>query len=494
MLLQWPLLILLPCLVNSASLGEFLLPRSSEKYASPNEHHIPRVPNNRRLIPSIERLRTREYQRNFDEDFVKDEPSYQSLEGETGEEKLLGGLEAFTARRPNLKQDAFTVEPKTGQSLRLRRDTFSFEPRNIRGNNLGHEAFRNSPEEPEAGEKQRVKRASSSPAVDEVDENSARWRRFDTPRHQFVTSRTQPATGNRNYYSGVPQHRAEQAGDENEVHNTRYNEARSHQRDPGRYNNGYARQPVAYRHEGEAPRRIMYYATLPEINRGRPVDNIDYRRERTAYGDRYDYGRGYNKYPRESRYEGTQARPPPGRDGPYRHRQAGSGGNSYSIIDAERPLPQNAWPPPQQYAHHDQDAMSRYNRIPAPYQQPQAGGRHAYDQRRGPIPPPPPPAEGPNAALHPSRYNPYGRTGSLPRNQLTVTPSNPAVGDEPYRDYNPRQPAPWSMQIGTKLTVKDDGRQMPSPGGKRFYVQSQQEYPSRYLRSDDESDMRHIYK
>jgi hypothetical protein len=48
------------------------------------------------------------------------------------------------------------------------------------------------------------------------------------------------------------------------------------------------------------------------------------------------------------------------------------------------------------------------------------------------------------------------------------------------------------MQIGTKLTVKDDGRQLPSPGGKRFYVQSQQQYPSRYLRSDDDSDMRHM--
>jgi hypothetical protein len=66
------------------------------------------------------------------------------------------------------------------------------------------------------------------------------------------------------------------------------------------------------------------------------------------------------------------------------------------------------------------------------------------------------------------------------------------VGDELYRDYNPRQPAPWSLQIGTKLTVKDDGRQMPSPGGKRFYVQSQQEYPSRYLRSEEDLDTRQI--
>jgi hypothetical protein len=100
--------------------------------------------------------------------------------------------------------------------------------------------------------------------------------------------------------------------------------------------------------------------------------------------------------------------------------------------------------------------------------------------------------DGRNAALHPSRYNPPGRTGNTPRNQLTVIPSNPAVGDERYRDYNPRQPAPWSLQIGTKLTVKDDGRQMPSPGGKRFYVQSQQGYPSRYLRSGGDIDTRQV--
>lgn len=475
-------------------MGEFFLLRTSEKNVSPDEDSSPSVSNSRSLIPSIERLQRREYQTNLDEDFVNDEPSYQYLEDETGKGKLLSSLEAFTAHRPNLKQDAFAVKPKGKLSFKLRRDTFNFEHSKPHENFRQHgDAFRFSPEDLETGARSRVKRESSSPALDDVEENPAHWRRFDNPKHQFVTSRTQPTTGTRNYYSGVPQHRAGHTADENDVHNTRYNEITIQQRDPSRYSNGNVRGPVAYRQQGEPPRRIIYYANLPEITRGRPADDIDYRGERTGYDDRYDYGRSYNKYPRESRYEGTHIRPPPGRDGPYRYRQSGNGGNSYSIIDAERPPPQNAWPPPQQYRYLDHDAASRYNRIPAPYQ-PQTGGRQAYEQRRGPLPPPPPPppTDEPNAALQPSRYNPYGRTGSLPRNQLIVTPSNPALGDEPYRDYNPRQPAPWSMQIGTKLTVKDDGRQMPSPGGKRFYVQSQQQYPSRYLRSEDDPDIRHI--
>lgn len=494
MMFHWTLLTLLPCVVTSASVGEFLLPRTSEKHVSPHEDSSPSVSNSRSLIPSIERLQRRDYQTNLDEGFVNDEPSYQYLEEETGKGNLLSTLQAFTARRPNLKQDAFTVKPRGRLSLRLRRDTFSFEPNNPSENFRRNEAaFRLSAEESEMGEEPRVKRETSSPALDDVDENSAHWRRFDTPKHQFVTSRNSPTTGTRNYYSGVPQHRAGHTVDENDVHNTKYNEIPIQQRDSARYSNGNAREPVAYRH-GEPPRRIIYYANLPEITRGRPVDDINYRRDRLGYDDRYDYGRSYNKYPRESHYEGTHVRPPTGRDSPYPYRQTGNGGNSYSIIDAERPPPQNAWPPPQQYAYRDQDAVTRYNKIPAPYQQPQAGGRQAYDQRRGPpLPPPLPlPTDGPNAALHPSRYNQYGHTASLPRHQLTVTPSNPGLGDEPYRDYNPRQPAPWSMQIGTKLTVKDDGRQLPSPGGKRFYVQSQQQYPSRYLRSDDDSDMRHM--
>jgi hypothetical protein len=474
-------------------MGEFLLPRTSEKYVSLHEDPSPIGSNSRSLIPSIERLQTSEYQTNLDEDFVNDEPSYKYLEEETSKGKLLSSLQAFTARRPNLKQDAFTVKPKGRISLRLRRDTSNFEPSEPHGNFRLHEAaLRFPPEEFEIGAKSRVKRESAaSPALDDVDENPTHWRRFDNPKHQFVTSRTQPTTGIRNYYTGVPQHRAGHTADENDVRNTRYNEIPIQQREPSRYPNANVRGPVAYRQEGEAPRRIIYYANLPEITRGRPADDADYRRDRTGYGDRYAYDTSYNKYPRESRYEGSHIRPPPGRDDPYLYRQSGNGGNSYAIIDAERPPPQNAWPPPQQYAYLDHDAASRYNRIPAPYQQPQAGGRQAYDQRRGPLPPPPP-VDGPNAALLPSRYNPYGRTGSVPRNQLTVTPSNPALGDEPYRDYNPRQPAPWSMQIGTKLTVKDDGRQMPSPGGKRFYVQSQQQYPSRFLRSEDDPDIRRI--
>ncbi|PNF41082.1 hypothetical protein B7P43_G06222 [Cryptotermes secundus] len=490
MLFHWTLLAFLPCVVTSASVGELLLSRTSEKYVSPDEDSFPSASSSRSLIPSIERLQRREYQTNLDEDFVNDEPTYQYLEEDMGKGNLLSTLQAFTARRPNLKQDAFTVKPKGRPSLRLRRDTFSFEPKEPSENFRRHKAaFSLSAEESEMAAEPRVKRETLSPALDDVDENSTHWRRFDNPKHQFVTSRNQPTTGTRNYYLGVPQHRAGHTVDENDVRSAKYNEIPLQQRDPARYANAHVREPVAYRHEGEPPRRIIYYANLPEITRGRPVH--DYRRDRLGYDDRYDYGRSYNKYPRESRYEGTHVRSPTGRDGPYPYRQTGNAGNSYSIIDAERPPPQNAWPPPQQYAYRDPDVVSRSNRIPAPYQQPQAGGRQAYDQRRGPpLPPPLPlPDDGPNAALHPSRYNQFGHTGSLPRHQLTVMPSNPAVGDEPYRDYNPRQPAPWSMQIGTKLTVKDDGRQLPSPGGKRFYVHSEEQYPSRFLRSDIDPDM-----
>ena len=49
----------------------------------------------------------------------------------------------------------------------------------------------------------------------------------------------------------------------------------------------------------------------------------------------------------------------------------------------------------------------------------------------------------------------------------------PGVPRDVYRDYNPRQPAPWSVQIGTKLTVKDDGRPMAPGRRSTFYVQSQ---------------------
>lgn len=465
-------------------MGEFLPPRTSERDASPAEDPPPTMFKYRRLIPSIERLYTREYESNDGDNIVSDEPSYRYLGEATGKEKS-GSHQALTARRRNLNNAAFTVQLNS----RLRRDTHRHDHRKSHGNLRRHKAFNFPSDESEAGARRREKRDTSSPAVDAVDENPAQWRRFDNAKPQFVTSRTQQATGTRSYYSGVPQHRTSHTVDENDVHNMRYNEIPTKQIEQSRYSSDYVREPVDYRHEGEPPRRIIYYANLPEITRSRPAD-IDYRRERPRYDERYEYGRSYNKYPRESRYEDSPIGPPSGREAPYRYRQPGNGGNSYSIIDAERHPSQNAWPPTPYQQYRDPDGVSRYNRIPAPYQQPQTGERYAYDQRRGP--PPPPPADGPNAALHPSRYHQYGRTGNTPRNQLTVIPSNPVVGDERYRDYNPRQPAPWSLQIGTKLTVKDDGRQMPSPGGKRFYVQSQQGYPSRYLRSEDDQDTRQI--
>lgn len=465
-------------------MGEFFfLPRTLGRDALPAEDPPPTIFKHRRLIPSIERLHTREYESNYGDNIVGDEPSYQYFDEPTGKEKL-NSHQSFTARRHNLNNAAFTVQPKRSLPLRLRRETSRHDHRKPYGNLRRHKAFNFPSDESEAGARRREKRGTSSPAVDAVDENPTQWRRFDNTKPQFVTSRTQQATGTRTYYSGVPQHRAGHTVDENDMHNMRYNEIPTKQRDQSRYTSDYVREPVDYRHEGEPPRRIIYYADLPEVTRSRPAD-VDYR-----YDDRYDYGRSYNKYPRESRYEDNPIGPPSGREGPYRYRQPTNGGNSYSIIDAERRPPQSAWPPPSFQQYRDPDGLSRYNRIPAPYQQPLAGERYAYDQRRGP--PPPPPADGQNAALHPSRYNPYGRTGNTPRNQLTVVPSNPAVSDERYRDYNPRQPAPWSLQIGTKLTVKDDGRQMPSPGGKRFYVQSQQGYPSRYLRSEDDLDTRQI--
>ena len=467
-------------------MGEFLLPRNSERDTSPAEDPPPTISKYRRLIPSIERLHTS----NDGEDIVDNEPSYQYQDEVTSKEESLNSRQAFTARRRNLSQDAFAVKPKGSMQLRLPQDT----PDTSKpfGSFRHHRAFSFLPDELDTELRRRTKRGTSSPAVDAVDENPAQWKRFDSTKPQFVTSRTQPATGTRVYNSGAPQHRSNHAADDNDIQNMKYNEIPVQQREPPRYTSGYGREPVAYRREEEPPRRIIYYANLPEVIRGRPVDDVDYRRERTGYDNRYDYGRSYNKHPRESRYEDNPMRSP-GRDSSYRYRQPGVGGNSYAIIDAERSPPQNAWPQPQEYAYRDPDTLSRYNRIPAPYQQSQGGGRYSYDQRRGPPPPPPPPpADGPNAALHPSRYNPYGRTGNLPRSQLTVTSPNPSVGDELYRDYNPRQPAPWSLQIGTKLTVKDDGRQMPSPGGKRFYVQSQQEYPSRYLRSEEDLDTRQI--
>lgn len=47
--------------------------------------------------------------------------------------------------------------------------------------------------------------------------------------------------------------------------------------------------------------------------------------------------------------------------------------------------------------------------------------------------------------------------------------------DDPYRNYNPRQPAPWSVQVGTSLSVRDDDAR--GAASRRFYVQSQRDEP-----------------
>ncbi|KAJ9600870.1 hypothetical protein L9F63_000982 [Diploptera punctata] len=471
MLLQSILLVVLPCLVTSASLKNPPVPAAAERDVSPAEDPPPK-----HLVPSIERL----YRNELEETPVDKVLSYQHLDS------IFPVVQAFAARRRTLKQPSYTVQ----SGSRIQRDTESVgQPRSTRR----HKAMR-LPEEGtgyvyRVGREHRSKRGASSPAVDSVDENPAQWRRFDN-KPQFVTSRTQPDTTSRTYYQGVPQHRVAHSMDENDVHNMRYNEIppptqrTPTQREPLSYpSSSYTREPITdYRREGEPPRRIIYYANLPEDTHGRPpVEPVDYRRDRYGYDDRYDYGRSYNKYPRESRYEDTVLRQP-ARDDRYRYNPPRTPGG-YAIIDADR----SSLPPRSSYP----DNIPRYNRIPAPYQQSQPAGRFGYDQRRGPSPVSSDP-DRPNAALHPSRYNNYGRSGgNIPRNQLTVTPTNPA-GDELYRDYNPRQPAPWSLQIGTKLTVKDDGRPMPSPGGQRFYVQSQQQYPSRYLRTEDDPDTRQI--
>jgi hypothetical protein len=47
--------------------------------------------------------------------------------------------------------------------------------------------------------------------------------------------------------------------------------------------------------------------------------------------------------------------------------------------------------------------------------------------------------------------------------------------DDPYRNYNPRQPAPWSVQVGTSLSVRDDDAR--GAASRRFYVHSQRDEP-----------------
>ncbi|XP_063218683.1 uncharacterized protein LOC134528941 [Bacillus rossius redtenbacheri] len=181
-----------------------------------------------------------------------------------------------------------------------------------------------------------------------------------------------------------------------------------------------------------APRkRIIYYANLPEVTRHGP-----------AYVTRGypGYPLDVPKYQRDGRYDFAPG--PIAVSSGDRFTYVPGGRSTYTIVDAD---------PPGYY-----DA-GRYGRVPAPYQPLAGGGRGYY---------------------------PEG-----PRYREAVLRPQAGYGDGPYRDYNPRQPAPWSMQVGARLLVNDDGRPMaPRPGspGRPFYVESQRSaYPQRFARADD---------
>lgn len=81
----------------------------------------------------------------------------------------------------------------------------------------------------------------------------------------------------------------------------------------------------------------------------------------------------------------------------------------------------------------------------------------------------------------PYRYPDQGRNYNYNPNYNSIlsegTVENAPLVDDPYRSYNPRQPAPWSVQVGTSLTVKDDGRHSGN-AARRYYVQSQRDEPA----------------
>ncbi|KAK7865932.1 hypothetical protein R5R35_005006 [Gryllus longicercus] len=329
------------------------------------------------------------------------------------------------------------------------------------------------------GARERSRRAAS-PAVDSVEDGPARWRPQNAPKPQFVTKRGHEASA---AAAAAGAYGARAAPDDAAA--ARFNEIPLPERGPAPA--AYARYeppgpPAAYRSADPyarpaAPRRVVYYADLPDVVRPRSYATADAR----AYAGRdYDpYGRGPPKYPRDGRYDERSPFSAYGRDDWYRYRNAPPpppAPNSYAIIDAER-APGPAQPARGPYApgrpYPDPDPASRYNRVPAPYLQRNAGA----------LPP-----------LAPSPASPYDQYRRPPPGgaaRLSVGPSRLA---EPYRDYNPRQPAPWSMQIGTSLTVKDEDRN-PYGAGRRFYVQSQDQGrfaappPARYSRVED--DPRH---
>ncbi|XP_068082230.1 uncharacterized protein [Anabrus simplex] len=317
---------------------------------------------------------------------------------------------------------------------------------------------------------------TSSPAVDSVDENPSHWRPQNLPNAQFITKRG-PVESTSDPLRTYSDRSNVNPSTNADIASYRSNEIPLSERD----RSGYLEEPRRYEYpirdsdntyrprEGRledydrrlAPRRIIYYANLPEVVRQGDPRDVYRSTTGTEYG-RYDFGRSSSKFPRESRFDDPVVRSPSlgvARDDRYRDRyRPTSTPTSYTIIDAERvPARSPVRAPYPQRPYQDIDSQTRYNRIPAPYQPNQPGGT-TYEQFRKP--------------------------NSVPPRTI----GNPAP--EPYRDYNPHQPAHWSMQVGTSLTVKDDGR--PYNSGRRFYVHSQEQQPyspARYPRVED--DPRH---
>ncbi|KAJ1522112.1 hypothetical protein ONE63_002423 [Megalurothrips usitatus] len=235
------------------------------------------------------------------------------------------------------------------------------------------------------------------------------------------------------------------------------------------------------------PRRIIYYASLPDpapapqlqqLQQPYPLSPVaplpplpgSARVPHEYRGPPYDVNGAYSS---DGRYP-----PPPG-----------PGSIRYTIIDAEPPGPplgayrSNGLPTGLPY----RDRLPGASPAPAAYPQP---------YRINPPPPPPPSPTtdaGPQAAS-PIQYTQYDYNGIGARTATSSAlvdakqglgpgaglPPGLPLSDDPYRGFNPRQPAPWSMQVGTRLTVKDDGYGNASPGGlppaaRRFYVTSQQQ-------------------
>ncbi|XP_034230091.1 extensin-like [Thrips palmi] len=225
------------------------------------------------------------------------------------------------------------------------------------------------------------------------------------------------------------------------------------------------------------PRRIIYYASLPD-----PVPQPNLQQYQPQHLPLPQQLPGSSRVPHEYRgppydvngaYSSDARYPPPPGDNPYR----------YTIIDAEPPGPvlggyrSNALP--------YRDRLPGAGPAPAAYPQP-----YRINPPLQAAPPSPTPDAGPQAAS-PIQYTQYDYNGIgartatasalLDSKQGLPLPPGPPLSDDPYRGFNPRQPAPWSMQVGTRLTVKDDGYGGGSAGGglppaaRRFYVTSQQQ-------------------